>query len=240
MERVADGVYRLGSRWVNFYLVQDGDGLTIVDTGFLGYVPLARAALEELGRSASDVAGIVLTHTHPDHIGGAAELVEQTGASVYVHSGEAAIVTGDEKAVGAKGFVASLWRPPLWSFLGHAIANKGGAKVTVPTVTSFEGDDVLDVPGHPRVIYTPGHSVAHSALLLEDRGVLFCGDAMATLAVNTGATGPMVHPFNRDRPEAIASLDVLEKVDADVMLPGHGAPWRGAISDAVARARRSL
>ena len=238
MEQVAEGVYRLGSKWVNFYLVEESGGLTLIDAGFLGYVPTAMAAIRELGRSPSDVKAIVLTHTHVDHIGGADRLTKATGAPVFTHVGEAKIATGDEKSVGAKGLVPNLWRPTLWSFLGHAIANKGGAKVTVPNVTGFEGDEVLEVPGTPRVIYAPGHSIAHSALLLEDRRVLFSGDAMATLAVHTGETGPMVHPFNRDRPAAIGSLDVLEKVDADLLLPGHGEPWRGSVSEAVSQARR--
>ncbi len=135
--------------------------------------------------------------------------------------------------------MSSLWRPQLLSFAAHAVANKGMATITVPEVTPFDDDDVLDVPGKLRVVYTPGHSSAHSALVLEDRRILFCGDAMATLAVNTGEAGPMVHPFNQDRALAVRSLGVLEKVDADVLLPGHGEPWRGRISDAVTQARRT-
>jgi glyoxylase-like metal-dependent hydrolase (beta-lactamase superfamily II) len=134
--------------------------------------------------------------------------------------------------------MSSLWRPRLLAFVGHAVANKGAATVTVPKVTPYDDDDVLDVPGKLRVVFTPGHSPAHCALVLEDRRILFCGDAMATLAVHTGEIGPMVHPFNQDRDRAVRSLDVLEKVDADVCLSGHGKPWRGRISDAVSQARR--
>jgi glyoxylase-like metal-dependent hydrolase (beta-lactamase superfamily II) len=110
----------------------------------------------------------------------------------------------------------------------------------VPAVTKYEADDVLDVPGGLRVLFTPGHSVAHSALLLQDRRVLFCGDALATLNVATGATGPMLHPFNQDRAQAVGSLNALEKVDADVVLPGHGEPWRGTPGAAVSLARRGV
>ena len=128
----------------------------------------------------------------------------------------------------------------MLSFGGHFVA-KGGAKhVTVSAATAFEDGDVLDVPGRPKVIHCPGHSPAHSALLLEDRGVLFCGDALATLAVNTGETGPMLHPFNEDRGRAIDSLGSLENVPAEIVLPGHGDPFRGTPADAVARARDRL
>jgi glyoxylase-like metal-dependent hydrolase (beta-lactamase superfamily II) len=237
MEKIADGVYRLGSSRVNFYLVEDAGTMTLVDTGFPGYASQVTPALQQLGWKPSDVKAIVLTHTHSDHIGGAAALAHETGAPILVHRGEAGIATGASKPVNPKGLLSNIWRPRMLSFLGHAIANKGAARITVPEVTPFESDEVLDEPGKLRVVYTPGHSAAHSALLLEDRRILFCGDAMATLAMNTGKTGPMVHPFNEDRNEAIRSLDILEKIDADLLLPGHGEPWRG-LADAVVQARR--
>jgi glyoxylase-like metal-dependent hydrolase (beta-lactamase superfamily II) len=239
MEKVADGVYRLGTYWINFYLVEEGDAVTIVDTGYPAYSDQAVSALEELGRKSSDIKAIVLTHTHPDHIGGARNLVERTSAPVYVSRGEAPIASGERKPAGPKGVVPVLWRPGMLRFVGHTVVSKGLTRATVPEAVAFDADDVLDVPGKLRVVSTPGHSSAHSALLLESRGVLFCGDAMATLAVHTGETGPMIHPFNEDRARAVRSLDVIEPVQADVLLPGHGEPWRGEISDAVAEARRS-
>jgi len=238
MEKIAEGVYRLGSSWVNFYLVEEGSALTLVDTGFPGYSGQVTSALNELGRTTSDIKAIVLTHTHSDHIGGAPTLSEMTGAPVLIHRGEAPVATGAVKPVQPTGFTSSLWRPRLLAFVAHAVANKGAATVTVPDVTPYDDDEVLDVPGKLRVVHTPGHSPAHSSLVLEDRRILFCGDAMATLAVHTGETGPMVHPFNQDPDQAIRSLDNLENVDADVLLPGHGAPWRGRISEAVSQARR--
>ena len=240
MEEITRGVYRLGSQWVNFYFVAEGEAITIVDTGFPGYVPAALSALEGLGRRPSDVKAIVLTHTHSDHIGGAAELAKETGAPVFVHEREAAIATGAAKPVPPKGVFKNFWRPNMLRFLKHAIGNGGAKRITVPDVTTFGADDVLDVPGKPRVVFTPGHSSAHSALLLEDRRFIFCGDAMATLAVQDGDTGPMLHPFNENRDGAIESLAVLEKVDADVVAPGHGDPWRGAPSEAVRMARTRL
>jgi glyoxylase-like metal-dependent hydrolase (beta-lactamase superfamily II) len=240
VEKIAEGVHRLGSRWVNFYVVEEGDALTLIDTGLPGYVGQVAPALQSLGYKASDVRAIVLTHTHSDHIGGAPALAEETGAPVLVPAGEAPIATGEAKPHIPKGVASNIWRPQMLSFIGHLISNKGLAKVTVPDVTTFGNDDVLDVPGKLRVIYTPGHSSAHSALLLEDRRILFCGDAMATLAVNTGETGPMVHPFNEDRDGAIRSLDILARVDADTLLPGHGEPWRDGVSEAVVQARGRL
>ena len=240
MQTITDGVFRLGSRWVNFYIVEEGGALTLIDTGFPGYVDQVPSALTSLDREPSAVKAIVLTHTHADHIGGAEQLSKLTGAPVLVNRGESEIALGKAKPGSPKGFASSLWRPRLLAFVGHGISNKGAARITVPEVTTFEPDDVLDVPGKLRVVYSPGHSPAHSALALEARRVLFCGDAMATLAVNTGSTGPQLHPFNEDRDEAIRSLDAVASVDADLVLPGHGEPWRGSPRDAVDRARERL
>jgi glyoxylase-like metal-dependent hydrolase (beta-lactamase superfamily II) len=129
----------------------------------------------------------------------------------------------------------------MMKFVGHFIKNKGASHVTVPSVTSYDDGETLDVPGRPKAVFCPGHSPGHAALLLEERKILFCGDAMATLDVSTGNVRPMLHPFNEDRARAIESLSIVETVDADVMLPGHGPPSQGLpMSDAVEMARTRL
>jgi glyoxylase-like metal-dependent hydrolase (beta-lactamase superfamily II) len=55
----------------------------------------------------------------------------------------------------------------------------------------------------------------------------------------TGRTGPQVMPsgFNRDTAQALASLSALENLNAEIILPGHGDPWHGPISQAAQLAR---
>jgi glyoxylase-like metal-dependent hydrolase (beta-lactamase superfamily II) len=241
MIEVGDGIYRLGSRWVNFYLLREGDALTLVDAGLLGHADQLEPALRELGRSVSDVKAIVLTHTHSDHIGGAERFAAMTGAPVFVSKGEAGRATGADKPGSPSGVFGQLWRPSMMKFVGHFIKNKGTSHVTVPSVSPYDNGEVLEVPGRPKAVFCPGHSPGHSALLLEDRKILFCGDAMATLDVSTGKVAPMLHPFNEDRQQAIESLSIVESIDADVLLPGHGPPSQGLrMNDAVEMARGRL
>ena len=99
--------------------------------------------------------------------------------------------------------------------------------------------DVLDVPGRPRVLHTPGHTVGHCALLLEDRGVLFVGYSICTWNPLTGSRTPQVmpHAFNVDNRACVSSLEAIAGADAGVLLPGHGDPWYGSPAKAAERAR---
>jgi glyoxylase-like metal-dependent hydrolase (beta-lactamase superfamily II) len=98
---------------------------------------------------------------------------------------------------------------------------------------------VLDVPGRPRVIHTPGHNPGHCALLFEGHGALFAGDALITHPLVTGGSGAALMPryMNVSTAQALASLAAIEDVDVPLMLVGHGEPWRDGPAAAVASAR---
>ena len=95
----------------------------------------------------------------------------------------------------------------------------------------------LDVPGGPHVIHAPGHTPGSAAFFLEQPGVLFTGDAFVTKNVITGARGPQAFAPKAKLREAIDSLSRLEAVRAELILPGHGAPWRDGVVSAMAQAR---
>lgn len=90
------------------------------------------------------------------------------------------------------------------------------------------------------MIHAPGHTRGSCALEMTDRGVLCTGDVLVTLNVATGRRGPRIKPrsFNEDSALALESLTELRDVDADLLLPGHGEPWSGSMTDAVAEAQR--
>jgi glyoxylase-like metal-dependent hydrolase (beta-lactamase superfamily II) len=64
---------------------------------------------------------------------------------------------------------------------------------------------------------------------------------LVTIDDLTGVVGPRVlcRAFTENSQQALASLDRLGRLAADVLLPGHGEPWRGAPSDAVRGARQA-
>lgn len=63
----------------NIYLLEDDDGLTLVDAGLPAQMELLRAELERIGAEITDIKAVILTHIDPDHIGLAESLRERRG-----------------------------------------------------------------------------------------------------------------------------------------------------------------
>ena len=236
MRSVADGVYRLGSRFVNLYLVEDGDSLTVIDTGLGGYFDQLVEALVGLRRSIADIEAVVLTHNHSDHVG-FAERLRALGPPVLIHEIDAPAATGAEKLRAPRGRPRDLAKPGMVTFVAHALRNQGMKYVHLQEVTTYTDGETLDVPGGLRVVHTPGHSPGHCALLMEERGVLFSADGLVTLTPWSGETGPQLMKINADHVGARRSLDIYERLTADVLLPGHGDPWTGEVAEAARVAR---
>ena len=234
--RLASGLHRIGSDFVNSYLVEDAAGITIVDAGLPGHWRELAAELAHMGRSLDDVRGIVLTHGDTDHIGFAERLRQQKGVAVHVHELDAARARGEIKKPN------SGWGPikvgPLSRFLWYS-ARRGGLRTKpVAEVVTFTDGATLDLPGSPRIIHLPGHTPGSVAVHVPAVDAVFVGDAMTTGNVLTGERGPRLAPFTLQPQEATASLARLEPVHAAWVLPGHGAPWNGGVADAIREFRQ--
>ena len=106
---LASGIWRLGTELVNWYLVEDGGRLTVVDAGAPKYRPQLDTALTRLGRSLGDVAAIVLTHAHSDHTGFAERLRTETSVPVYVHTDDESLAaTGKQSGKREASFLPYL------------------------------------------------------------------------------------------------------------------------------------
>jgi glyoxylase-like metal-dependent hydrolase (beta-lactamase superfamily II) len=229
--KIADGIHRLGDGLINSYLLGEGSEVTIIDAGVPGYWSDLPAELAAMGRTLDDVRAVVLTHGHSDHIGFAERARRERGVPVWAHELDAALARG-EVPNPSKG--AGPIRPlPLLRFLLFGLI-KGALRTPRLTEVATYGDGAtLDVPGAPRVILVPGHTPGSAALHVPARDTLFIGDAIATVAVTNGATGPMVAPFTADAALAVASLARLDGIEAQWVLPGHGQPWTGGVGEAV-------
>lgn len=234
--QLTPSLHRVGSDFVNSYLIEDAGGVTVIDAGLSGHWSELATELAVMGRALSDIRALLLTHGDTDHLGFAERLRREVGVPVYIHEGDAARARGEEKTRTNWG---RLKVGPLMGFLWYS-ARRGGLRTTYLTeVETLRGEETLDVPGSPRVIHMPGHSPGSVAFHVPAVDAVFVGDALTTRHVLTGADGPQSAPFT-DHPDlALASLARLEPLDATWVLPGHGPPWNGGVGAAVAAVREA-
>ncbi|WP_030616979.1 MBL fold metallo-hydrolase [Streptomyces sclerotialus] len=194
-------------------------GYALVDTGVPGSAPAILAALAELGGRPEDVRQIVLTHSHLDHTGSAADLAAATGATVLAGAPDAPVIRGEVPEP-----------PPVHTATERVLHEKimaglaeSGVEPPRPVAVGIEladGDELAGWGEPVHVLATRGHTPGGIALHLPESRVLFPGDI-----IGTGEGRAVLGPFNVDRAQAIASfrrLAGLERVEV-VCVP-HGDP----------------
>jgi glyoxylase-like metal-dependent hydrolase (beta-lactamase superfamily II) len=232
---VASGVWHARAKHTSWVLVTDGSEVTLVDTGYPGDRPRVLASLERIGRSPADVAAVILTHAHPDHLGSAEYLRTKLSKPVWAHELEAPNARGERiEQVSTATLLKMLWRPAVFTWAVDAIRLKAAKVERMGSVQTFE-EQVLDVPGRPVPVHTPGHTSGHCAFHLPERGAVLVGDALMTEHALVSGSGPQLLPgyFNHDLGLARRSLDRLATLAADVVVPGHGPVFRGTPEQAV-------
>jgi glyoxylase-like metal-dependent hydrolase (beta-lactamase superfamily II) len=234
---VAPGIHRVDDAYVNWYAIEDGDELTIVDAG----LPRSYGALERLlrllGRPLGAVSALVLTDAHFDHVGFAARL-RRRGVPVLVHPDDSGLLGHplryDHEQPRRRYHSAGTLR----AMGSMALAGAPVVRGMRPTKTFADGE-TIDVPGRPTAVFTPGHTYGHCALHLPEAGAVIAGDGIVTFDVYTQRPGPRIVAAGATASiaTALASLDRYRSLDADLLLPGHGDPWRGSPAEAADRAR---
>ncbi len=225
-EMIAPGVYRVDAigfkNAINVLLLENDDGLTLVDTGVAGSVVRIKDAIASLGSGPGDLKRIFITHQHDDHTGGLKGLLEWApGAEVGATAHEAEIVSGARPPDPPSA--------PLWRFV---MRNQAPPTAPVGKVL-HEGDLVSGF----RIVSTPGHTLGHVSLLRDEDGLLFTADAFG--AVFRRIRVGVLKPFCTDPPLAKRSAQKLLGEEFATVMFAHGpvlrSGGRAALRDAVDR-----
>ena len=238
-ERVLPGVWRLrlalpwpGVPHGNVWAVAADGGIVLFDTGIGGNGRMRQfdLALAQVGFGVEDVKLLVCTHSHTDHYGLAAPIVEGAGCELWMHPAwEHVRLLADDPAAALEQRleVARQSGVPLAGLERYREARKDDEDNGIDAIVEPDRDLVPGVEvetdlGTWQVYETPGHAPSHVVLHQPERRLMISGDHLLGRTVLFFDHGHSPDPVG----EFLASLDRVEPLDVDLCLPGHGRPFR--------------
>ena len=251
-ERILPGVWRLrlplpwpGVPHGNAWAVEHDGGIVMFDTGMGGKGRLRQLdlALTQFGFGVEDVRLVVCTHSHTDHYGLAGSIVEAAGCELWMHPRWEHVrpLAEDAKAaLEARIEVARQSGVPPKSLARYREAREGDNETGIDILKEPDRDLVPGVEvetglGTWQVYETPGHAPSHVVLHQPERKLLISGDHLLGRTVLFFDHGHSPDPVG----EFLSSLDEVEGLDVELVLPGHGRTFRDPEAK-IAESRRQV
>ena len=223
---------------INVWVVADGDGWTIVDTGLRSSKTTEawRAAFKGVLKN-KPVTRVISTHMHPDHCGMAGWLVNRFDTRLWMSRLEyltcrlMAADTGHEApADGVRFYQSAGWDDEAIETYKARFGSFGESIYAMPaSFRRIRNDDVFAIGEHDwRVVVGTGHSPEHACLYCAESKVFISGDQVLpriSSNVSVFPTEPDADPLG----EWLSSLARLksEVPDEVLVLPAHNYPFRG-------------
>lgn len=206
---MAKDVYRIPTMGsgINSFLFREDDGsLTLVDCGVKSAPKKIVAAITSLNHDMSDVKRVIFTHSHDDHAGGAAKVIEFIGSpQVIAHEEERAYLeSGENPPQDYSHFAGKFFR----------FMPSGGFTPISVTKTVRDGE-MLPIAGGLQVIHTPGHTPGHVSLLHLSSGTLITGDSVFNFGFKLAwSLSAFCTSFEESKKTALRFLDLDYKTAA--------------------------
>ncbi|MCC9178372.1 MBL fold metallo-hydrolase [Arthrobacter sp. zg-Y750] len=237
----AAGIFFVQGPASNWIILREAKRFTLVDGGYRGDLPLVLASIREAGLAPDDAVAVLITHAHVDHTGAAAHFAQHYGTPVLCSSGELNHLRGEEKfSVTPLQIVRRAWQPRVFRWAVHVLRSGGAAGHPAPSAAAWDDALLAGLPGSPVAVPTPGHTPGHTAFYLSRAKAVITGDALVTGHAISAWNGPqLLHPmFHHDGARVDSALAILSKLDACLLLPGHGPAVRTGIREAANTAWR--
>src|SRR3954452_3370490 len=250
-ERILPGGWRLrlaltwpGVPHGNVWAVAADGGIVLFDTGIGGRGRMRQfeLALSQVGFGIEDVRLLVCTHSHTDHYGLAAPIVDGAGCELWLHPAwEHVRLLADDPAAALEQRieVARQSGVPAEALERYREARSDGETgvdaIVEPDRDLLPGVEVETDLGTWQVYETPGHAPSHVVLHQAERKLMISGDHLLGRTVLFFDHGHSPDPVG----EFLASLERVEPLDVGLVLPGHGRTFRDPEAK-IAESRRQI
>ena len=202
---ILPGVHEIPLVGVNCHLIVE-DRLTLIDAGLPGSRARIARAVTALGRSLDELARIVCTHGHPDHVGGVRELATE-GVEVFMHPADSANL---------RVSLGQLIRQPSRGrFFGYISR-------TPTRLVPVQDGTVIPVLGGLEVIHTPGHTMGSICLYASRHRALWVGDALERQGSRVTFASRL---YSDDIATARRSVERMAERDVETIVFAHYQPW---------------
>lgn len=219
--KIAPGLYSMGDKsggYVRAFLLDTGDGLTLIDTLVDKSGKLVLEELKAIGKQPRDIKHIILTHAHPSHLGGLAALKAVTGARVYSHAWEADIIAGRRKYEVPKTTTLIPQKPLKVYHLQVGFVLGLGVKDPCEVDENLKNGDHI---GPLTVMAAPGHTPGSITFYWPERRALIAGDIVSTWP-EVALGWPAITLDNKENRESVGNL--ADNAEAEILCVGHGQP----------------
>lgn len=235
---LGDGVYAIDTLMAGYsgitagYLIM-ADRPMLVETGTAKSAPTVRSALAAHGIGPADLATVVVTHIHLDHAGGVGDIARMyPNAEVVVHE------LGARHLVEPGRLVASARRvygSAMDDVFGELLPTSAERVRAVGQAAKLD----LGAGRTMTVRYSPGHAKHHIALLDDQSGDLYVGDAAGIYIPEADIVRPATPPPDFDLDVAISSIEMFLAMRPRRLLFSHFGPVE-AVEEILSRSIEEL